>query len=104
MTIPHKSRRPVGQDAVLGNVLYDSFLDTWGEDEFENNLPLEQKTYFSALGVVSKGLRDQCTEVLDQVLEREEVGEGAPGGRYKVPLQLLIDQTNTQKYQGGKHD
>jgi hypothetical protein len=87
-------RRPVGQVRSTGNVLYDSFLDTWGEGEFENNLPLEQKTYFSALGVVSKGLRDQCTEVLDQVLQRE--AEGAPGGRYKVPLQLLIDRPTAE--------
>jgi hypothetical protein len=80
-------RKPGGS----GNVLYESFLDTWGVDDFENNLPLEQKSYFSALGVVSKGLRDQCTEVLDQVLEREKHGEGTPGGRYKIPLQLLAD-------------
>jgi hypothetical protein len=75
-----------------GNVLYDSFLDTWGNGEFENNLPLEEKSYFSALGVVSKGLRDQCTEVLDQILERQAGGERTPGGRYKVPLQLLVDR------------
>jgi hypothetical protein len=86
-------RRPVGQVRSTGNVLYDSFLDTWAEGEFENNLPLEQKTYFSAIGVVSKGLRDQCTKVLDQVLKRVPGGEATPGGRYVVPLQLVIDRS-----------
>ena len=79
-----------------GNVLYDLFLDTWGNDAFENDLPLEQKSYFSVLGVVSKELRNQCTKVLDQVLQREKHGELKPGGRYALPLQLLIDRSDAE--------
>ena len=78
----------------------NSFLDTWGNDDFQNNLPLEQKSYFSVLGVVSKELRDQCTVVLDQVLEREKFGEGTPGGRYKIPLQLLLDRSDADTKAG----
>ena len=89
-------RKPGGS----GNVLYESFLDTWGNDDFQNNLPLEQKSYFSVLGVVSKELRDQCTVVLDQVLEREKFGEGTPGGRYKIPLQLLLDRSDADTKAG----
>jgi hypothetical protein len=79
--------------ASTGNVLYDSFLDTWGKGEFENNSPLDQKSYFSVLGVVSKELRDQCTRVLDQILERVPGGEATPGGRYVLPLQLVINRS-----------
>jgi hypothetical protein len=79
-----------------GNVLYDSFLDTWGKGEFENNSPLEQKSYFSVLGVVSKELRDRCTEVLDQILQRVPGGESTPGGRYVVPLQPIIDRSDAE--------
>lgn len=57
------------------NPLYVSFLNTWGKDEFENNLvPLEQKSYFAALGVVSRWLRDECLAVLNEVLDRDDVG------------------------------
>jgi hypothetical protein len=48
-----------------GNPLYDSFLDTWGNGPFESDsVPLEKKSYFAALGYVSRWLRDRCLEVL----------------------------------------
>ena len=97
ITMQHKGTRKPGGS---GNLLYDSFLDTWGNDDFQNNLPLEQKSYFSVLGVVSQELRDQCTVVLDQVLEREKFGEGTPSGRYKIPLQLLLDRSDADTKAG----
>jgi hypothetical protein len=48
-----------------GNPLYDSFLDTWGNGPFESDsVPLERKSYFAALGFVSRWLRDRCLGVL----------------------------------------
>jgi len=48
-----------------GNPLYDSFLDTWGKGAFQTeSVPLEKKSYFAALGDVSRWLRDSCLEVL----------------------------------------
>ena len=38
------------------NILYNSFLDTWGKHKFENSLPMGEKSWFSALGNVSVDL------------------------------------------------
>ena len=64
------------------NPLYVSFLNTWGKDKFESDIvPLEQKSYFAALGVVSRWLRDECLAVLNEVLDRDR------DGTFKVDLQ-----------------
>jgi hypothetical protein len=62
---PIKIRANNERSGGSGNPLYDSFLDTWGNGAFETDrVPLEAKSYFAALGFVSRWLRDQCLEVL----------------------------------------
>jgi hypothetical protein len=64
------------------NALYKSFLDTWGGGDFENDaVPLDRKSYFAALAVVSRWLRDECLSVLKDVLDAEK------DGSFKVDLQ-----------------
>lgn len=86
-------RRPIPNvpPRSTGNILYDSFLDTWGKDEFVNNLPMKDKSYFSALGTVSSLLRKECFDVLDKILEKKE------DGNFKVPLKLKIDRSKADK-------
>jgi hypothetical protein len=57
------------------NPLYVSFLNTWGEGEFESDSPLEQKSYFAVLGVVSRWLKNECLTVLNDVLDRDKDGD-----------------------------
>ena len=56
------------------NLLYVSFLDTWGKDKFENDLSVRPEKLLLALGVVSRWLRDECLAVLNEVLDRDKVG------------------------------
>lgn len=66
----HISTASVGR--TTGNILFDSFLDTWGKGnwrEVENPGPIKDKSYFQALGVVSHDLRQKIrTRVLDRYL------------------------------------
>ena len=58
---------------TTGNVLYDLFLDTWGKDKFEDDkVPLDQKSYFAALGDVSIKVRAECLKVLMDILETKD--------------------------------
>jgi hypothetical protein len=68
-----------------GNELYDSFLDTWGEGNFEDpNVSLDDKSYFAAVGVASIEPRAQCLQVLKNILETN------PNGDLKQPLKLKV--------------
>jgi len=83
-------RRPDnGPARSTGNVLYDSFLDTWGKDKFEDNrVPLGQKSYFAALADVSIGVRAECHKVLKAILETVD---GHPDV-FKDPPKLKIPE------------
>ena len=62
-----------------GNVLYDSFLDTWGKGKFEDpNVSLDRKSYFAALADVSIGVRNECLKVLRGILKADENGNITP--------------------------
>lgn len=86
-----RSPIPGGPPASTGNILYNSFLDTWGKDKFVNDLPLDEKSYFSALGTVSSRLRQDCFDVLDKILEKKV------DGTFKVPLKLKIDKPTAEQ-------
>ena len=60
-----------GPARSTGNVLYDSFLDTWGKGNFVDSTGLDQKSYFAALAVPSISVRDECLEVLKRILKTE---------------------------------
>jgi hypothetical protein len=69
-----------------GNVLFDSFLDTWGKGKWSEvrnpgRVPWSKRTYFQTLGVVSHRLRQECLKVLDKFLVRQR-------GQFKNPPQL----------------
>ena len=93
-------RRPIPNAPLrsTGNILYDAFLDTWGKDDFVNALPLDEKSYFSALGTVSSELRKGCFDVLNEILEVK------PDGTFKVPLVLKIDEVAANKKAQDKID
>jgi hypothetical protein len=62
-----------GPARSTGNVLFDSFLDTWGMGDFvDHEVPLEKKSYFAALGVPSIAVRDECLKVLKRILKTQE--------------------------------
>lgn len=76
-----------------GNVLFDSFLDTWGEGKFDDpQVPLEKKSYFAALGVASIEPRKKCLQVLKDILETDRNGD------LKEPLKLKVspEQANAK--------
>ena len=60
-----------GVSKPTGNVLFNSFLNTWGKGDWNKvkspDVPFSDRTYFQALGVVSHQLRQ---EIRDNVLER----------------------------------
>lgn len=64
-----------------GNVLFDSFLITWGNGSWHTN-PSPKNTYFQALGVVSADLR---RKIRDSVLDAFLVPEGTG---FKLPPTL----------------
>jgi len=69
-----------------GNVLFDSFLDTWGKGKWDQvrkpgRVPWSKMTYFQTLGVVSHRLRERCRKVLDKFLVRRSRG-------FQIPPQL----------------
>lgn len=78
---PREIKRIIDMSGGFRNPLYVSFLDTWGKDKFESDSPLDRKSYFAALGVVSRWLRDECLAVLNEVLDRDN------DGTFKVDLQ-----------------
>ena len=68
----HESTATVSKPT--GNVLYDSFLITWGDGPW-NTSPSPKNTYFQALGVVSADLRQKIrSSVLDAFLVPEGTG------------------------------
>jgi hypothetical protein len=69
-----------------GNVLYDSFLDTWGAGNFNDpQVPLDKKSYFAALAVASVEPRTKCLELLKDILETD-------GARLRQPPTLKVSQ------------
>jgi hypothetical protein len=74
-----------GVSKPTGNVLFDSFLNTWGKGNWgdvDTPANWSQRTYFQALGVVSHQLRQ---EIRDNVLDKILVPEG---DRFKLPPEL----------------
>ena len=68
------------------NVLYDSFLDTWGMGNFEDDrVELGQKSYFAALAAASIEPRAECLEVLREILETGPDGDPKEPPRLRVP-------------------
>ena len=64
MTLPLTVPQPTN------NILFDSFLDSWGKGRWEevedDDVPFEKRSYFQALGVVSHQLIKQLrANVLD---------------------------------------
>jgi hypothetical protein len=71
-----------------GNVLYDSFLDTWGEGNFEDeSVGLDEKSYFAALATASVEPRAECLKVLQHILEIDEDGVPLDPPQLKVPVE-----------------
>ena len=69
---------------TTGNVLYDSFLDTWGRGNFvDDNVPLDKKSYFAALAVASIDPRAECFDTLRTILKTNN-------GAFEQPLQLTV--------------
>ena len=70
------------------NILFDSFLDSWGKgrwEEVRNDVPFEKRSYFQALGVVSNQLIKQLrANVLDDFL--------VPGGDTLRPDLSEVDR------------
>jgi hypothetical protein len=57
------------------NPLWDSFLDTWGKGQFEDDgVKLDDKSYFAALGSVSVGVKARCLKVLQSILKTDGNG------------------------------
>jgi len=55
-----------------GNILYDSFLDTWGKGNFvDREVGLDQKSYFAALAVPSIPIRTEGLKFLKTILKTE---------------------------------
>jgi hypothetical protein len=80
-----------------GNVLFDSFLDTWGKGDWQevkdDSVPFEKRSYFQALGVVSNQLSEQCRRnVLDRFLVPQ-------GDKFKLPPELKpgVDPTEAER-------
>jgi hypothetical protein len=72
---PVQIKMAIDMSGGFRNPLYGSFLNTWGKGEFESDsVPLDQKSYFAALGFVSRWLRDECLAVLNEVLDRDRDG------------------------------
>jgi hypothetical protein len=65
---------PSGGYVSTGNVLYDSFLDTWGKDNFVDPKGLNAKSYFAALATASINPRDRCLETLKTILKTDANG------------------------------
>jgi hypothetical protein len=86
-------RRPgPGPLVSSGNVLYDSFLDTWGGGNFEDpNVPLDKKSYFAALAIASIEPRAKCFEVLKDILETTQPDRKEPP-LINEPLKLKVSQ------------
>lgn len=73
-----------GELVSSGNVLFDSFLDTWGEGNFQDpKVPLDKKSYFAALADASIEPRAKCFEVLQDILETTK-------DDFKQPLKLKV--------------
>jgi hypothetical protein len=76
-----------------GNVLYDSFLDTWGKGNFEDpNVPLGEKSYFAAVAVASIEPRAKCLAVLKDILETNDNGDFQQPLKLKVSPQVANDK------------
>ena len=92
ITIPRKSRRPSIGRRFSATYCTIRFSIPGARTNSRTTCRWNRKAYFSALGVVSSWLRDQCTAVLDQVLEREK---SAPlkcdrqSGKYKAPRSAI---------------
>jgi hypothetical protein len=72
-----------------GNVLYDSFLDTWGKGNFvDPNVPLDKKSYFAALAVASMEPKAICLGALEGILKTKRE-DGCFAG-FEDPLQLTV--------------
>ena len=82
-----------GPAVSSGNVLYDSFLDTWGEGNFEDpNVPLDKKSYFAALAVASIEPRAKCLKALKDILETNANGDLKQPLKLKVSPQVANDK------------
>jgi hypothetical protein len=69
---------------TTGNVLYDSFLDTWGKGDFEDGkVDLNKKSYFAALAVASVEPKAECLNALRKILKTNN-------GGFEKPLQLKV--------------
>ena len=67
---PGPRRGAAAELVSSGNVLYNSFLDTWGKGNFQDpKVPLDKKSYFAALADASIEPRAKCFEVLKEILE-----------------------------------
>jgi hypothetical protein len=95
-----------------GNVLFDSFLVTWGDRPWNTN-PSPKNTYFQALGVVSAHLRQKIRDsVLDEFLVPEGTGFKLPPTlkdpkkrdqaerRAKDEIAILLDAFNDPEIPG----
>jgi hypothetical protein len=86
-----------------GNILYDSFLDTWGKGKWneveDDSVPFEKRTYFQALGVVSHQLLKHLRNVLNTILVSD-------GDKFKLPPELKpgIDPKDADKMAQGEID
>ncbi len=59
----HQDGTEMKNDAKAGGLLI-KFGETWGDGEFENDSDLSDKSYFAALGYVSRKLRKKCLDYL----------------------------------------
>ena len=78
------------------NPLFNSFLDSWGEGTWEDlkdeNVPFEKRSYFQALGVVSRRLIE---EIQAKVLKDFVVPDGKT---WRLRRDLSeVDRTNGEK-------
>jgi hypothetical protein len=82
---------------TTGNVLYDSFLDTWGKGNFEDGkVDLDKKSYFAALAVASVEPKDECLNALCKILKTKKENGRFVG--FEKPLQLTVspEEANTE--------